>query len=1022
MERAQRKRRTVIALGMLLACCACAFGLDPSLDISQYAHTAWRVRDGFFKGYISSIAQTPDGYLWLGTEFGLLRFDGVRAVPWKPPAGEHLPNDNNFVRALLAARDGTLWIGTFQGLASWKDGKLTPYADLAGRDVAGLLEDREGTVWVGASYPTGRLCAIRSGNTQCYGDDGRFGHYMGALYEDRAGNLWVGSQTGLWRWKPGPPKPYPVPKGTEVSGLTEDGRGTLLIAGQGGVKQLVDEKAEPYSLPGIERELEPDRLLRDRNGGLWIATHSRGLVHVHQGKTDEFAEADGLSGDTIDNLFEDREGNIWVATVNGLDRFRDFAVPTISRKQGLSSALMWSVLAGRDGSLWLGSADGLNRWKGGQVTIYRRQNGLADDSADSLFQDDLGRIWVSTLQGVAYLEGDRFVPVRAVPGGVVHSIAGDGAGNVWIGDQNQGLFHLRGGSVVERVPWAGLGHNNAAMTLLLDPVNGGLWLGFWSGGVAYFQNGQVRASYAASDGLGKGHVMGLRFDPDGTVWASTEGGLSRIKNGHVATLTSNNGLPCDTVHWMMEDDSHSVWLYMACGLVRIARPELDAWAADPKRPVHAAVFDSSDGVRSQAVASVYNPNVSKTADGKLWFSTWDGVSVIDPRHLPFNKLPPPVHIEKIVADDKTYEVANGMRLPAQVRNLTIDYTALSLVVPEKVHFRYKLEGQEKDWREVVNDREVQYTNLPPKHYKFRVIACNNSGVWNEEGAALDFVIPPAWYQTNWFRAACVAAFLALLWAAYQLRVRQLAYQFNMRLDERVAERTRVARDLHDTLLQSFQALLPLFQVGIKKLPEGAVDSRKTLQLALDRASDAIGEGRDAIKGLRMSTTEKNDLAMAIRTIGEEFAAGENGQNSISFQLLVEGTPLNLHPILRDEVYRLATEALRNSFRHADAKNVEVEIRYDEKYFRLRVRDDGKGIPSDVLSRDGREGHYGLPGMRERAKLVGGKLTIWTEMDSGTEIELVIPGARAYVKSARPFWYFGKRSATETDEKESIERE
>jgi signal transduction histidine kinase len=343
-------------------------------------------------------------------------------------------------------------------------------------------------------------------------------------------------------------------------------------------------------------------------------------------------------------------------------------------------------------------------------------------------------------------------------------------------------------------------------------------------------------------------------------------------------------------------------------------------------------------------------------------------------------------------------------------------------VPEKVHFRYKLEGQEKDWREVVNDREVQYTNLPPKHYKFRVIACNNSGVWNEEGAALDFVIPPAWYQTNWFRAACVAAFLALLWAAYQLRVRQLAYQFNMRLDERVAERTRVARDLHDTLLQSFQALLPLFQVGIKKLPEGAVDSRKTLQLALDRASDAIGEGRDAIKGLRMSTTEKNDLAMAIRTIGEEFAAGENGQNSISFQLLVEGTPLNLHPILRDEVYRLATEALRNSFRHADAKNVEVEIRYDEKYFRLRVRDDGKGIPSDVLSRDGREGHYGLPGMRERAKLVGGKLTIWTELDSGTEIELVIPGARAYVKSARPFWYFGKRSATETDEKESIERE
>jgi signal transduction histidine kinase len=477
----------------------------------------------------------------------------------------------------------------------------------------------------------------------------------------------------------------------------------------------------------------------------------------------------------------------------------------------------------------------------------------------------------------------------------------------------------------------------------------------------------------------------------------------------------------------MPDDDNSVWLLTACGLVRIARSELDGWAADPARRVKIAVFDISDGVESHSYASSYVSQVTKSPDGRIWFVPRDGVSVIDPHHLAFNKLAPPVHIEKIVADDKTYdEPGNGVRLATGVRYLTIDYTALSLVAPEKVHFRYKLEGQDKDWREVVNDREVQYSNLAPKRYRFRVLASNNSGVWNEEGAAVEFVIPPAWYQTNWFRAACVAAFLAMMWGVYELRVRQLAAEFNVRLEERVAERTRIARDLHDTLLQSFQGLLPLFQVGIKKLPEGAVDSRKTLQLALDRASEAIGEGRDAIKGLRMSTTEKNDLAMAIRTIGEEFAAGEDGQNSISFQLLVEGTPRELHPILRDEIYRLATEALRNSFRHADAKNVEVEIRYDEKYFRLRVRDDGKGIPSDVLSRDGREGHYGLPGMRERAKRVGGKLTIWTELDSGTEVELVIPGARAYVKSARPFWYFGKRSSAETsaerDEKETIERE
>jgi signal transduction histidine kinase len=273
-----------------------------------------------------------------------------------------------------------------------------------------------------------------------------------------------------------------------------------------------------------------------------------------------------------------------------------------------------------------------------------------------------------------------------------------------------------------------------------------------------------------------------------------------------------------------------------------------------------------------------------------------------------------------------------------------------------------------------------------------VTASNNSGVWNQEGAVLDFFIAPAYYQTHWFRALCVGAFLAMLWLAYQLRVGHLQRQFALTVETRVAERTRIARDLHDTLLQSFQGLLPRIQAAIYKLPEGAVDARQTLEEAVDQASQAITEGRDAVQGLRMSTVEKNDLAVAIRTIGEELAAAENNQTFTPFQVLVEGPPRNLHPILRDEVYRLAAEALRNAFRHAAARAVEVEIRYDEKYFRLRVRDDGKGIRPDVLGGDGREGHYGLPGMRERAALVGGKLTIWSEVDSGTEIELIIPAS------------------------------
>jgi signal transduction histidine kinase len=633
---------------------------------------------------------------------------------------------------------------------------------------------------------------------------------------------------------------------------------------------------------------------------------------------------------------------------------------------------------------------------------------------DSLFEDSHGQIWVTTHSGVAILKSGRFSPVSSVPQGIVFSIAEDHTGTIWLSHQ-EGLFRLLAARMVERIPWAKLGRGEPAIALGHDPSEGGLWLGFSDGDVVYFKQGELTATYALGQSVGSLHT-----DAKGTLWAATTRGLARIKGGRVLILTSHNGLPCNTVHWMMEGDADSIWLYTACGLVRMAQSELDAWASNPKSTIHPTVFDTVDGVRSQQFHYGRSPIVAKDADGKLWFLPFSDVSVLDPHHLHENKLPPPVHIEQITADGNIYDAFNGLRLPPRVRNLSIDYTALSLVAPEKVRFRYKLEGQDENWREVGNDRRVQYSNLAPGTYHFRVKACNNSGVWNEEGATLDFVIPPMWYQTNWFRAVCAAIFLSLLWAAYQVRVRQLAHQFNMRLEERVSERTRIARDLHDTLLQSFQALLPRLQAGIILLSARPNDARRTLEEAAEQASQAIAEGRDAVQGLRMSTVEKNDLAVAIRTLGEELAAAE-GQSSPNFNVVVEGTSRNLHPILRDEVYRLATEALHNAFRHAAARNIEVEIRYDEKYFRLRVRDDGIGIPSDVLGGDGREGHYGLPGMRERANLVGGKLTIWTERDSGTEIELNIP-SKAYVKSARRFWYFGKRSARETDDKEAIERE
>src|SRR5271165_1904857 len=636
-----------------------ALALDPSLEVNQYARTTWRVRNGFSLGNIYAIAQTPDGYLWLGTEFGLFRFDGVRSTPWQPPAGQHLPVEN--INALLVTRDGTLWIGTFAGLATWSGGKRTPRPELGKSFVASLFEDRDGTVWAGTLETSGRLCAIRSGGAQCYEEP--FGRAVWASYEDSSGTLWAAAESGLWRMKPGPPRRYATP--TELIGLSKGDDGRLLIAMHGaGMLQFVDDKVEPYPVRGAidsnkllsDRDIDSNRLLRDRDGGLWIGTVERGLIHVHNGRTDVFTQSDGLSGNVVLSLFEDREGNVWVATTGGLDRFRELPVATISVKQGLSSDATQAVLAATDGSIWIGAHEGLTRWKNGQTTIFGKASGLPDDAPQSLFQDHRGRFWASTRHGLSYFKDGRFVAINAVPGGEVFCITGDKADNLWLSER-QDLLHLLEGRLVERIPWPAFGRpeNANASVLLSGYEQGGVWLGFWSGGVRYFKDGHVRASYSAAEELGEGLVGSLQLDRDGALWVATQGGISRIKGGRMVTLTSRNGLPCDTINWTIDDDDGSFWLYTACGLVRIVRTEMDAWIADPNHRVETTVWNAADGVRLRSsAATAYGPRVAKSSDGKVWFVTGEGIQVIDPHHLVPNKLPPPVRIEQIVADHKLY--------------------------------------------------------------------------------------------------------------------------------------------------------------------------------------------------------------------------------------------------------------------------------------------------------------------------------------------------------------------------------
>jgi signal transduction histidine kinase/ligand-binding sensor domain-containing protein len=1009
--------------------CGCVLALDPALDVSQYGHTAWKIRDGFAKGYIEAFAQSREGYLWLGTDAGLMRFDGVRNVPWSAPAGTSLPD--NHIRTLLVAKDGTLWIGTRGGLASWNRGKLIDYPRFAGYLIDALAEDGEGTTWVGLQSLTakpGLLCSIRGSSVECAGDDGLFGRAVVSLNEASDGSLWVAAINGVWRWRPVPPKFYPLPD--PIAGslqiLTTTSTGMVLVNTQVGILRVNNDKLERLPLPALPRKLQLTALFADRDGGVWIGPLGGGLLHLHDGRLDSFERSDGFSGDWISSIFEDREGNVWVATTEGLDRFRAIPAITYSARQGVRG-FPAAVLAASDGGIWIGTGLGLNRWRDGHMLAYRARRapindfapqgqvaelkevivrGLPEPAWPSMFEDRSGRIWFGggPKAGLGYLEKDRFTLVKGIPNGYINSVAEDSGGNFWIANSEKGLFRVLPDLTAQPVRLSVGARTGDAWRIAVDPLKGGVWVGLFSGGVIYFAHGQVRASYSTKDGLGKGVVNDLRVAADGTVWAATDGGLSRIKDGHIATLTSKNGLPCDAIHSSIVDDAGSTWVYTACGLARIASSDLDAWAVAADQgevtpTISMFVLSEADGVRSFSTGGTATPHLTKARDGRLWFTSPDGVTVVDPRHLLINSLPPPVHVEQVIADRMPYEPASQLKLPPLVRDLQIDYTALSFVAPEKNQFRYKLEGRDGDWQDAGNRRQAFYSDLDPGNYRFRVIAANNSGVWNEEGASLDFSIAPTYWQTNWFRAVCVLALIALLWGLYLLRVRYLARQFDMTLDARVGERTRIARELHDTLLQSFHGLLLRFQTASELLSTRPAEAKHALDGAIDLAAQAITEGRDAVQGLRASVVESNDLAVAIRTFGEELAAEQIGNGSTVLHVVVEGTPRILHPIVRDEIYRIACEALRNAFKHAVATHIEVELRYDERQLCLRVRDDGKGIDLQFLTEEGRAGHYGLHGMRERAKLMGGKLTVWSALDSGAEVELTVPATRAYATSA-----------------------
>ena len=474
-----------------------------------------------------------------------------------------------------------------------------------------------------------------------------------------------------------------------------------------------------------------------------------------------------------------------------------------------------------------------------------------------------GRVWASTTDGLAYFENGHFTRAPA-PKGFVPAMAEDRWG-LWI-SQIPGLSRVSGGSSVS-IPWSRLGHRDPASALTADPRRGGLWLGFDEGGIAYTENGRLRQSLTTANGLGEGTVASLYFGPRGALWIATQGGLSRFKNGRITNLSSRNGLPCDTVHWSIQDDQHSTWLYMPCGLVRITRAEMDAWVADPRHKVGTTVFGQSDGVRTQPFGTQVSPLLAKSPDGRIWFLPFDGAQRLPPAAPHVNPVPPPVHVEQVIADRKTYDASAPIRLPPRVRDLEIDYTALSFVAPEKVRFRYQLEGRDEDWREAGNRRQAFYTDLPPGTYRFQVIAANNSGVWNNEGATLQFSIAPAWWQTRWFYVLAVAALALLLWGAHHLRIRKLEREAAHELEVQERQRELQKELAHATRLSTMGQLTASISHEIRQPLAAVISHSGAAKRWLEQAN--LAKVRYSLEAIIQTTERANSIITGLRAAREE---------------------------------------------------------------------------------------------------------------------------------------------------------
>jgi signal transduction histidine kinase/ligand-binding sensor domain-containing protein len=989
-----------------VACLAAntAYAIDPNREMSQYIHDHWGIEQGFPHGPVYAITQTSDGYLWIGTEAGLVRFDGWSFRLIRDTSGVL---SNASVLGLTPDNAGGLWLrlrdltvmryrhGVFENPLA----RPEPYANISAMSRAnhgGLLVAKmeEGAF----EYRNGRFEVVAAAT-----DLPRSPVMSLAQTPDNA--VWLGTRdSGLYRLGGG--KTTSISKGlpdSKVNCLLPDGDRDLWVGTDNGVVRWNGTELTSAGIPHSLNNFQALVMTRDRDANIWVGTDSRGLLRFN-GQGVSSLDGNGASGAAVTALFEDREGNLWIGRNNSIERLRDSAFVTYSRPEGVPS-----------------------------------------DGSNPVFVDSENRMWFAPVSGgLGWLKDGRqgLVNNAGLGKDVIYSIAGR-KGDLWLGRQRGGLTRLRpeGNSFTP--------HNwNEADGLAQDSVysvyqtrDGSVWAGTLSGGVSHLQDGKF-TTYTTATGLASNTVTSILEGADGTMWFATPGGLSALSKGHWQTYTMRDGLPSENLNCLLEDSMGVLWIGTAVGLsfrrsggfqspsglpaslheqiLGLAEDRLGSlWIATSNHVLRVkrdAVlrgaladgdvreFGLADGLRG--VEGVKRDQ-SVVADslGRIWFSMNRGISVVDPARLTNSSAPAIAQIQTISADGSTINLQDPIRIPADPNRIVFSLAGLSLSVPERVRFRYMLDPYDRGWSEATTAHEATYTNLGPGSYHFRVIASNPDGVWNTTEAALGFEIAPQFWQTWWFRLSGVLVLGLAVLAFYRFRLHQLTHQMNVRFEERLGERTRIAQELHDTLLQGFLSASMQLHVAADGLPADS-PTKPRLGHILQLMGRVIEEGRSAVRGLRSSQGGSLDLEQAFSRIQQELAV----RDETNFRVVVEGRPKPLHPVLRDEVYRIGREAVVNAFRHARAKAIEVELEYTARHFRFLVRDNGCGIDPEVL-RLGREGHWGLPGMRERAERIGAQLHVFSSASAGTEVILSIPRHIAFSLQTAPrrMKWFGKPS-------------